>query len=489
MLAFALTLLIFGWLLGQTTQKSSWGVLPWLVFLAFGYLAAIVQFPLLITAPYFETDFADYCISLLAFEDPRIPFPPKRSRFAAVLPFVFSQSAGIVNGMAQAAWFSTALLGMGIYFWASQVAGRVAGVFAVCIALTMAPLVSLSRFLNFYPEIVTAFVWGAAFLAYAFRKRTPRSFFLAGIGVGICLLIDSRGLIWALPYGVAGVFGCLTLKGWRSKCLALLCFVIPLYLSWYGGWWAFTSFSSPLEKQIDVRPLFVGFDEDNPALKPPWLYPSKFIWGWSRLSELPRTIEFLWEQKNIAPPQGFLDWQNALRLQDDYFKVWRNFSLSCALAAAAGLCFKPWRFIGFLAALCPFVAAFIGIESMVEQHIRFFTHALPGVAVLGGVAAAQVFRFGCSFNKRYRLPPLCLGACVCILGLSVALGWIPTWMSPETSWRPLWKVSASTLSKIQEKARYDVDFNDNSWEADCARAIQADGQIDLILYPQVSESE
>ena len=38
--------------------------------------------------------------------------------------------------------------------------------------------------------------------------------------------------------------------------------------------------------------LFVGFDEDNPMLKPPWNYPSQFVWGWSPITQLPETLRF-----------------------------------------------------------------------------------------------------------------------------------------------------------------------------------------------------
>ena len=51
-----------------------------------------------------------------------------------------------------------------------------------------------------------------------------------------------------------------------SATLAVFFFALPIYCSWYGGWWSYELYSSPLEKQIDVRPLFVGFDEENPML-------------------------------------------------------------------------------------------------------------------------------------------------------------------------------------------------------------------------------
>ena len=57
-----------------------------------------------------------------------------------------STQLGIVNGLAAAAWASTAGIDLGLYVWGRALAGRAAGIAAAAIALTMAPIVGLSRF-------------------------------------------------------------------------------------------------------------------------------------------------------------------------------------------------------------------------------------------------------------------------------------------------------------------------------------------------------
>ena len=395
-----------------------------------------------------------------------------------------STQLGIVNGLAAAAWVSTAGIGLGLYVWGRALAGKAAGIAAAGIALTMAPIVGLSRFINYYPEIVLCFVWAAAWLAMAFQDQSPSRLFWAGLGVALCLLIDSRGLIWALPYAGASILAIVQRKGLRRKLLAALFFAVPIYCSWYGGWWSYELYSSPLEKQIDVRPLFVGFDEDNPMLKPPWNYPSQFVWGWSPITQLPETLRFLWVQKNIPAPQGFLDWQNALKLKTDYFQVWRQFALWAGAISFVALVAKPWRLMGLLASIAPFVAAFIGIETMVEQHIRFFTHALPAVALLGGVACAQFLHLGNRLSLFRK--PISHAWCMAVFAgftLLIVVGVWPSWLSPKAEWRPDWKIAARTLEKIQTLAKDGVGFQDNSWEADCARALQGEGgPIDITVY-------
>ncbi|MGC6510491.1 MAG: hypothetical protein ACON4U_18885 [Myxococcota bacterium] len=484
MLYFLLALILLGAVSRHGKHFHSFDGVAIIVCLAFGWLAAMVQAPALVPASYFETDFADYCIGIIALGNEEIPIPPKRTRLAALLPYLFSTQLGIVNGLAAAAWASTAGIGLGLYFWGRALAGRAAGIAAAAIALTMAPIVGLSRFINYYPEIVLCFVWAAAWLAMAFTDKKPHRLFWAGLGVAFCLLIDSRGLIWALPYAGASVLAIVQRKGLNGKVWAFLFFALPIYCSWYVGWWSYELYSSPLEKQIDVRPLFVGFDEDNPMLKPPWNYPSQFVWGWSPITQLPETIRFLWVQKNIPAPQGFLDWQNALKLKTDYFQVWRQFALWAGAISMLSLWSKPWKMIGLLSSLTPFIAAFIGIETMVEQHIRFFTHALPAVALLGGVACAQFLYVGDRFSLFQK--PISYAWRISLFGtlsLLLVLGVWPTWISPKADWRPDWKIAARTLDKIQKMAEAGVGFQDNSWEADCARALQGDGgPIDITVY-------
>jgi len=133
---------------------------------------------------YFSSNFLDHCISLVHFQDSSEISSPKRSRLAALVPWLLSHKVGMLDGLAWGALISSGLIGSSIYVWARALAGRLAGIAAVLLSLSMAPLVATSRNLTFYPEIIAGLTVGAAACAVAMRvpKTVPMLFAGAGIG-------------------------------------------------------------------------------------------------------------------------------------------------------------------------------------------------------------------------------------------------------------------------------------------------------------------
>ena len=80
----------------------------------------------------------------------------------------------------------------------------------------------------------------------------------------------------------------------------LIALSIPLYVShqWAPSFYVFDAIG--IEPQVDIRPSLYHWLKIYP---PPYEYDSNFTWGMAPLSELPQTIQFLWEQtKLVVPP-------------------------------------------------------------------------------------------------------------------------------------------------------------------------------------------
>ena len=480
LMAFIAILIILGLLLGRRTRsdKRHWYELGAMVAVMI-VLAVIVTYiyaPLHLNFPYYESDFVDYCINLKSFSQLDAPASPKRTRFAGLMAWFFSRYLGVVNGIAFASIVCTAALFVGIYWWARLLAGRIAGWGALSLALCMTPLIGLSRIVNFYPMIILTLVVGALTCCWAIVRTKPSTMFMAGLGIGALLLVDVRGLIWAAPYCCFLVVTCFVSKLPLSQKLACLgALIVPIYVSWFCGWWSYPPSAKSLEAQLDVRPLFWSFDRQFPG--PPWEYPSHFVWGRRTITGLPNTFYFLWQQHQIEPPAGYLAVHGMQAVRDAYHTFWNGCGAifaGCSLLLLS----KNRRFFALWISIIPFVIAYIGAQSMVEFQLRFYAHGLPAMAVLGGAALARVLAlirpWSSGFPDPYRL------ICLLLLLAAVTLGWLPSVFSPSAPWRPDWKANAKSLTEVQlliERKSYVAGKN---WQSDCA--IWIEGEQRLWIY-------
>ena len=109
-----------------------------------------------------------------------------------------------------------------------------------------------------------------------------------------------------------------------SNILSGLLLHLPIWGSWFAVWWVYPSNASSLEKQLDVRPLYVGFDESNPLFQPPWSIESSFVWGWFNPVEVLDTVGFIIEQRNYPVLKGFIDWQFTDQGPKDEIAFWTS---------------------------------------------------------------------------------------------------------------------------------------------------------------------
>ncbi|MDP6932730.1 MAG: hypothetical protein QGG40_07425, partial [Myxococcota bacterium] len=385
--------LLLGILLGREQKSTHRAWVEPILALSSGLLSAIAATwwlaPQHISVTWFETDFIDYCVGIEAMDNPHVTGPPKRSRAAGLLPYLAARQLGVLNGLALASVISGGIIGAALFTWAHCLAGRMAALFTLGVALCMGPMVAMTRMLNFYPEVIAGLVLGGAGCAAGISRRTPLAMLAGGGGAPICLLVDVRGLVWALVF-LAGllVAALAPAGGWKGRASRLGALVAPVWLSWFGGWLAYPADANSLEQQIDVRPLYASF-ADFPALGEQLTYPSRFVWGWTSPLDIPRTISWLLTQERTAVPQRYVEWKEQFEFLMPYVTGWGITGL-VGLVIAVGILGRgrPWQVLALLVSAAPFAIAWWGTQSVVEPHLRFYAHGLPALAVALGVGGA-----------------------------------------------------------------------------------------------------
>jgi 4-amino-4-deoxy-L-arabinose transferase-like glycosyltransferase len=440
--------------------------------------------------PFFESDFAEYCVGVVEMERGWFEndIPPKRTRLAALLPTIGSKVTSMMNGFALSSILSTLSIFVLVYMWGSALGGVGAGIFSVGILSMMAPMVLLPRFLTYYPPIVLTTVFAATGLALWGRFRTPVTALICGLGIAGCLLIDVRGVVWAVPFWIGGIC-LLSFNVKASNVLSALLLHLPIWGSWFGAWWIYSPNASSLEKQLDVRPLYVGFDEDNPLFQPPWNIDSNFVWGWFDPSQIGATINFVIDQRSYPVPQGFLDWQLTEQGPKEEIAFW-------TVMVGLGLLFgvmtmwrrqfgksKIERILLFLCTLSPFVLLFHSLQSMVEQHIRFYMHTAPGIAVAFGVGMALSLPQLKLLKYWHRTPQMVrIGTWfVCAIGLIMMVHFSET--SPlyaRADWRYEWRLNALDWSRINQAKSSSISLK--AYEQTCADRLQDESMMPSV-YP------
>ena len=223
--------------------------------LGLGLLAAVIScawishFSLL-GGRFVAPDFSRYCGNLAVVMDGEWWAWHEAS---SLLPaWILSPIAGQVGLMDALAW--GALLGFGVtaaacYWWASVLHSRLAGIAAVLFCLCMMPLVVMSRSLTFYPLHVAVFTLATATATVALVRKTKGALLMAGVAIGLALLMDVRGLLFALPAFGAAVLASYKRPLWRTF-FRLLLVLAPLTASWHMADRAYPDPSVSLEEQI-----------------------------------------------------------------------------------------------------------------------------------------------------------------------------------------------------------------------------------------------
>lgn len=154
--------------------------------------------------PFFETDLSEYCVAIDIMRDDWLAgdMPPKRSRLAALLPWLLSERLAILDALSLSSMICSVCTFVCVFIWGWSIFGTGPSLMGVLALSMMGPMVLMSRFLTFYPPIVFVSVFSAMSLALWWKFRHWGTAMLCGFGVGLCFCIDVRGVVWALPYWV-----------------------------------------------------------------------------------------------------------------------------------------------------------------------------------------------------------------------------------------------------------------------------------------------
>jgi hypothetical protein len=382
----------------------------------------------------------------------------KRSAFAMMLPRYFSQSHQAFDGLALGAIWGQVGIGAILYLWGVLIGGRRMGISVLLLSCVAAPLTFISRVLSSYPAMSLCFVTGAFGTMWGMKRRTLFPTFIAGCGLGCTLLADTRGIVWALPW-LSGMLLSILLRGSLfNKILRLCVLAIPIYYSHEVANQYYVFDAIGLESQVDIRPSLYHWLKIYP---PPYQYDSNYTWGMAPISELPNTIQFLWEQTQLEVPPSKRDDGLALgRAIAQFYWEWAILGIGIALLTFLK---KPWTLLAILCSVSPFVMTFHGGLTMLEEHIRFYIQTLPGIVILWAivwergatlwtVAVDKVLGWTPWVHRAplIRRPIFWVGTFLVPVGLlsQIVLGSIDTPLSPQSSWRRDWDPQPSDFGDI-----------------------------------------
>jgi len=397
--------------------------------LCHGWLAAFY----LLDGALIGSDFQEYCNSVASMRphgDPEV-FSGQRSRLAA-LPSVLLSGPGIVEGMARAARWSVVVIGAGTYLWGRALHSRLAGICAVLLAASCAPLVLLARTVSFYPEITAVFTLSSALCAAAVRWRRPVELLLCGAGVGLCFLIDLRGLVWGLAaLGPALLVVFLApIRRWPLRFFALL---LPIWLAWFGGRMAYLPDANPLEGQVDLLKR-IEDKGGTPSFDRSMLPQSEYVWGHTPALGIPGTIHALSVQSQLIPDWMADDFRSQKEV-DRYITPMLAPMAAALLLALLALRRRPLLAATMLGLLVPHVSSLRSAMSLGQVYVRYIGTAAPAAAVIAGVALAWVAGRG---NRRLVVGSL--GLLILILGV------VDSALSPVADWREVATTQPRQLS-------------------------------------------
>lgn len=386
-----------------------------------------------------SSDFGDWCAAVATLaHDQEALYPAHRPMLAARALAPLAQAVGTADSLLLSAQFCAAWICASLYLWGRALHGRLAGVAAALFAGALGPLVVLGRTLSFYPQITAAFTAGAALAAWAARAGGPWALGLAGLGVAGCLLIDLRGLIWALPLLGVAALGLLQ-PPWRlgRGLLGVAALGLPLVGAWRAAPLAWHRDTGSLEEQADLRARFWELGLQEARYAPPYSHTTRYVWGVTPLSGIPATLAHFRAQRDLVPAPERLEPLAGppRRRQVD---PWRALVAGSAVAGAWALRRRPSRLLGLVGTGLPFVVALQGAVTFQSSAVRFLGQAAPVVALVLGLGWAALAQGGPPAGESAawgrRAWAWWLGAVG--LALALTLGLLPSMLSPAAAWRP-----------------------------------------------------
>ena len=380
-----------------------------------------------------HSDFLEYCTGTSAPFVLTTGISSKRSMLPMILPRMLYEQWGVFDALAIASIISLSLSTWCIAIWARIIGGRTAGYVALFSTLCLGPLCLTGHFISSYPEMSLCFVLGAMTTSLAITFPRHKTIALAGIGIGLTLLADARGLLWGLSY--IGLL-CLRILFHRKRISLFLVLFGILYVSWLCGRLVYIPEAIGLEEQVDFRPMIHTVLGEQSPYSPPFRYSSRWVWGLVPPQEARHTLKFLYEQTLLSVPSFEVsdEIRTARTLGYNYFTL----SLISFALVICLLWKHPTKLLA-LGTCIPFLLGLYGSLSMLENHARFFLNTLPALALLLALCWSQV-----GIGKgRWKTTLLSIS-----LWLGILLGILPSPLSPTAQWQHRFSGSDPYFSEI-----------------------------------------
>jgi len=429
------------------------------------------------------SDFGQYCESIGAFRDGALAgWAKQRSLVAGFLPATLSDALGVVDALFVGALISHMVMGIGVFLWARAAHSRLAGMVAVLLTAAVAPLVHLSRTTTFYPETVAGCVMSAAAAMLALRYRSLPALITSAIMSSTVLLLDVRGLLWALPAIGLTATAAVLAQGMARRIVGLGALFLSLVISYQVGKQTTWDITPSLEQQTAfyVDEAIRRFAPDDPRAgisTDEEVADSRYVWGRSSLQEIPQTLYFLWSLKQDLPA-GIENQPETQYFRRTHVIPWLGPAGLSLLLVLWGARRRPWVALGFLGSLVPFAVALQGSSQMVA-HSRYIANGITMIPVLLGAGFAVAAQGAlASQDTAPDGPPLRSGDWMGLtLLLGLVLGMVPTWLSPVANWRS--PVSAdiepsNSLWHAANSERLPVDVG-----VECATSLREDFEAGL----------
>ena len=255
--------------------------------------------------------------------------------------------------------------------------------------------------------------------------------------MGLVLLVDVRGLIWALPALGLSCLAVLGMRSWSRRALGLVALLLPVAISHGMGEVAYFDKTPSLEQQavfyVDEAVRRIGADTGTPIGDR--AYPSRFIWGRTPLSDLPGTVRYMLEL-NRSVPERAGDHMETVHTRRMHVLPWVAPALAALVLAVWGARRRWWVILALFGASVPFVVALRSATTLVS-HPRYVANGMALIPILLGVGLAVIAQGALEKRDATTEPeglPWAGAAGVGALVLLV-LGIIPSWLSPTATWR------------------------------------------------------
>jgi hypothetical protein len=250
----------------------------------------------------------------------------------------------------------------------------------------------------------------------------------------LCLLIDLRGLIFAIPCLGIVVLAALAAPP-RQWLLRLAIPVAAVGLAWSLSGVAYLPQTASLEGQVFLRQRLI--DRGIPV--PPELeslLPTEYVWGRSDPRQIPQTLLGL-QRQSAAAPAALRESAQTRTNVESFIRPWVLPVGGAAIIALLGILARPgrgWRLVVLAGTCAPFAVSLRGAIDIQQAFLRFVASAEPWLALLLGLGFATLVEGGPRSGRPDGRGTLRAVLAVVVLFLLI-MGAIPSHVSPMALWR------------------------------------------------------